>query len=296
MFPGNIVIQNIKKKSAKEAGVAGAYARGKIYLYPDQLARNPFEKSGRFTKQEIGNQILCVLIHEETHATAKNQDTSIPSKIIKTAYSYFTHSKLEIDRSGYNSAEAVAGKKIIDSFRSLNEGITEWIAERVYDEYLQRTGDRATFSGKDGGSRYIETYPGPRAFVQLFVGFISQSTGIPTDAIEESLIQGYMSGIDLRSTEIATVFDEVFYPQFMLEVQNTSGKLLDLPFSKMMKHIDHTLLSDDAKARIHIAMKGFMDGVNKTIEGHENEVRPEALHEAGKINEEIKRFEQDNME
>src|SRR3989338_4951247 len=82
VFPGNIVIQNIKKKSAKEAGVAGAYARGKIYLYPDQLARNPFEKSGRFTKQEIGNQILCVLIHEETHATAKNQDTSIPSKII----------------------------------------------------------------------------------------------------------------------------------------------------------------------------------------------------------------------
>ncbi len=143
-----------------------------------------------------------------------------------------------------------------ENFLYLNEAVTDTIAQEIYEEYLQRTGDREYFDSERAG--YHEAYLGSRVLTKASVEIIASATGIPSEKVWEGFIQGYMSGVDLNSRELRESIEEVLFPGFMSKIKNAKSEEA-LPLERLVEQARNLPLSEEVKGKINAAFKKYQD-------------------------------------
>ena len=150
-------------------------------------------------------------IHELLHIVADKNETN--EDLFSTGVSVNSESSFEENPLFFNKT---------------NEGLTEFISDAVYSEYMARKGEMITtekFTGEDkDGVRYNlaprnASYIGERLDIYILMNELQKITELPLERICQRLVKEYITNGDLLREEIVTEFRE--YP----EVINTLEKL-----------------------------------------------------------------------
>ena len=144
------------------------------------------ESSDDMTKASV----LYVYVHEQVHALSTDR-----------AFHKDYFDNLDKRYIGFERQEKKLGEsKISVSYRELNEGMTQVIAEQVADEYLRRTG---VMSGQDREDHHIDyvqnVYLDYKILVDNLIFKLSEEYSLPEDVIKNSLIQAYFAKKDINS-------------------------------------------------------------------------------------------------
>jgi len=224
----------------------------------DHIVINPeasIEEKG--DEATIRRKALSTLIHEETHASGSHVSPTDLVRGLKEIRSYFTKQPILLDANGYHRRMIEKGTSSLYS-SYFSEGVTDMIAERVYGEYVNRTGIRSELTSADGTSSFDECYVDSRAFATSFVEMIAHSVGVPSETVWEGVVQGYMQGLDLKNSGLENAFDEVFYPQFtqaMIAPSETNKMTLSLP--EVLAKVKATPLDESARMRVKDSFDKF---------------------------------------
>jgi|AntRauTorcE11897_2_1112592.scaffolds.fasta_scaffold13999_2 hypothetical protein len=154
-------------------------------------------------------QVLWTLIHEELHAVSATnsveygEDTSKKRTVWKSGVSSMTH----VNEQTEDGEPAYYSYKI---FTNINEGITESITERIYREYIVRTGDER-ISHNDAEQyadrRYvIETYGKYQEFLDSYILLLAAQSEVPIDTVRDSVIRTYLRNGQIVPEEL---FDNI---------------------------------------------------------------------------------------
>lgn len=136
--------------------------------------------------------VTKVAIHEEVHAVSKgglifNEDTSEVEDYVGFA----------IERRD-EITKAVVQK----SFTLFNEGMTELIADDIYEEYVRRSGNKALYvqdTGEGNTLIQVTTYEEGRIAVNAIITQIAAEIGVSKDIVREGFVSLYMSGAGIES-------------------------------------------------------------------------------------------------
>src|SRR3989344_225791 len=167
---------------------------------------------------------LHTLIHELTHA-ASDWKTGLEG-IVGSGYSWG------------------------GSFRSINEAVTESIAQEIAIEYIRRTafaggldawrhvsaesvqsyghltakGDPKTEMHKILLDKSFGVYSTERRILKKIIGTISESTGVPEETVWQGFVRGYFENDEkLADPELRTLLEEVFHPGFVRKLRAVEG-------------------------------------------------------------------------
>lgn len=223
-----------------------------------QLQAGFWQMQKKKTEPVLRNNVLGALIHEETHASAKNAWFSKLKSLFATGY-------------------YAAG--IRPNFLYFNEGVTDKIAEDVHREYLNRTGDKEYF-GQGNMTEYPagERYLGARGLVTASVEILAQATDIPSDKVWEALQQGYFTGIDLNETELKGALEEALFPGFVSKIKK-GVKEESLPLKEIEKQAQSLPLSQEAQEKIAEAFEKYRKRLEKIQKDNENKSRFQKIWE-----------------
>lgn len=240
----------IDKDTGSES--AGVYRPGKVYLNPIRIAKNGFT-----SREDFARKLLSVLVHEETHASGENKGCAgAVADGIKQLRSYFTSKFVETEHTGFSRKGYNKGNFHLKAY-CFNEAATDLIAEDVYKEYLRRTGEQKNFTRAGGNKEYFESYEGGRFFLNVFQEKISQVCNVPYEKVREAMTQGYMSGLDIGQTELASLFDDIFYPGCIAAVEKIWHGDAYLPLVDVLKTVDFDRLDAGGAERLKNSFKKF---------------------------------------
>ncbi len=208
--------------------------------------------------ENLRNEVLSNIMHEETHAAGKVEDCSSWEARKLKWESFFSGKVIEYGKYGYSQSWVRKGE-FYANFNYFNEGVTDKIAEEVYEEYLKRTGETGYFLGEKGNKRYSPGYLPSRALVTAFIEVVASSTHMPSDKIWEAIMQGYMIGLKLDESELKEAFDEIFYKGFVDSIGvNDPDKEEDLPLGALEVKLKQVELDDIARERIKKAFDDYL--------------------------------------
>ena len=216
------------------------------------------------SRAEFQNEILSTLIHEETHASSKNlkENPTGGKRLLAIVRSLFKKSD-PYRLSGYDRTQ-LEKSRTKRAFTDFNEGVTDKIAEEVYGEYLQRTGETAKVSDKDRRAEYhVAAYLGSRAVVTAFVEIIAASSELPKQAVWEAIKQGYFTGIDLRQTELQQALEEVFSEGFSDRLSQWGAGEEGKIHTEILEKAKHADISKEGKTRIKVAFELYQSDVER---------------------------------
>lgn len=212
----------------KEMAGYGELKSGKVTINPVSIAEKTPESLESFR-----TTLLRVVIHEETHASAKNTDCTGPIKrrVVK-AVSDFKDKEEVLQASGlgrtlykknifnldFHNPEMAPTERV--EFNGLNEGVTEKIARHAFDLYLDRTGDRKRYMNKEGKIDSPVVYDRQVAFVDVFIQALSYVCEVSQDAVWNSIMHAYMNGTPLHQPEFETFFNTTFGGAFFEKMRN----------------------------------------------------------------------------
>jgi len=140
--------------------------------------------------------------------------------------------------------------------KSINEGITEWLTGKVFDEYLKRVGDsqlrNSEHEKRINGLRGV--YWVERLNVELYILFLSELLEQPASVIESSIIRTYV-----RNGEIV--------PEEIIDTLNVATKKRDLVLTLLREKINEpdfaVLLLDLEKSLPPEKQDGFKNKVSE---------------------------------
>ncbi len=144
---------------------------------------------------------LKVLCHEQTHAVSTNPHEQIPLRTIMNSIQ-----GNPVTPGGVAYWQGILGFKLFCQF---NEAVTDTIAEEVYAEYLNRSGDTTFFQNKDGSNTFDTSYNSERRVLQAFVRAISRATEVPEETVWNGVKHAYYTNLDLDSNELVQLYTEV---------------------------------------------------------------------------------------
>jgi len=212
----------------------------------------------RPTRASFRNNILCMVIHEETHASSRSVDKKLSTskKISESVRSLFGVRDLDYV-SAYGRRQYENGK-FKSVFLDLNDGITEMIAKEVYGEYLRTTGDSATFSDSKTRAEYQnEIYLGSRAMTQAFLEIIAKCTGVPSETVWGAIKQGYVTGLDFSETELSHSFEEIFSEGFIKRLSEWGSGEEGKIHKEILEKAESLELSEDVMNEIKNAFERY---------------------------------------
>ncbi|MCA9367390.1 hypothetical protein KC887_03975 [Candidatus Kaiserbacteria bacterium] len=175
-------------------GGLGGYGDGKIILNAHYLKDNPTE-------------VLHTLIHEQLHATSDQGFERDPA-------TYAPLSRVGLHRQSSWGDETGEELFLSNQYKVANEGMTEFLTERITREYLARTGDTAIY-GEDEIENNFERalfehgYGQFRARLELYFIFISALADVPRSVIEDTITRAYFRGGSVLPQEAIDEIEEL---------------------------------------------------------------------------------------
>lgn len=204
------------------------------------------------------NHIFSAAIHEETHASSKNsEDIPKGAKYLWMRMKSLFKRSSPYEVSGYDRRQFYKGSQE-RSFMDFNEGVTDKIAEEVYAEYLKRRGEKNIVSDQNHPAQYnVEAYLGSRAMVTGFIEIVAKSTGVPSETVWEAVKQGYMTGLDLRETELQEAFEEIFSEEFMDRMAKWGSGEYAGVHAEMLETVKSLELTEEAQEKVRLAFEKY---------------------------------------
>lgn len=245
-------------------GSAGGHnlTTGQITMDPVVMYNALVQGSERTKPQaapNIENAVFTTLVHEETHASGKNEEKmSERQRFLASLKSFALRKSVSLGRSGYQYSEAKGGKVSLHRFILFNEAVTDLIGKEVYEEYRRRTG--ASF-GRD--AEYGEVYTIEISLLESFLVHVANDSGISRDEIWKSIKQGYFQGLNLSEIDIGKTYDDMALSEAVNAIRDTwSQEKISSIISKLeIRHV-----SEESKTRI-------LRGVNQLKEWHTKKVK-----------------------
>lgn len=190
---------------------------------------------------------LWCIIHEECHAVSQLAPTFLfaeESEIAQKDSQSVLKTGVMTSTLDLNTWEKIKLHELI------NEGITELITERIFQQYTSQTGQvagmvNAPLSETGGGLSTLEHYGRHRGFrsesyarawlnVAIYVGIISAITGVPTDTVDKSIIRTYFRNGEIVpscDTDAVKIFEDIHpeLPEALLDILNNTRSLQRTP-------------------------------------------------------------------
>lgn len=245
---------SLDRVSLRDLGIAaGGQQEGKVYLNPVVISEGQiddnFEKIPP-QKLNLEGEIVSTLIHEETHGAAMNTGSPVspPTEIGALIRTYFFSKPARLDVSGYGSGGRFEkGRSQGMRYFFFNEAVTDKIAEDVWSEYRVRTGQH---NGKE--EKFRSNYFYVVSLLEAVLSHISVKTEVPYDEVWKSVKQGYFTGLDLDSTELAEAFDELAMAGLMQDVATLkTGPVIPA----LIENLDIEHATPEVQARIERGIK-----------------------------------------
>ncbi len=215
-------------------------------------------------RHDVPNAILSVLIHEQTHAAGRNQEKASELKEIGYwAFSALTGRSITTGASGYSYSETSRGGIEHNQFHDFNEAVTDLVAQEVYEKYHERTGIQESPEG------YMESYLLQKVFLESFMSHVSTTVGIPREVVWQGIKQGYFAGLELGSTNLAALFNELALYEVMEKIRHV--KVQELP--KLTGQLGISELTPEIERRIEVAfaeLENLLTEKLTELEGEDN--------------------------
>lgn len=154
---------------------------------------------------------LWTLIHEELHAISitqiktKHNPGELPLRIDVQKLGVLVKTVERVD-----ALPALNRTKF--QYGNFNEGITELLSEKIFNDYLIQSGDTERFgyteAEKERAASYsTRTYSRYRQAVDVYTAVLSITCEIPQDKAEEGVIRAYLRNGDILPQEFVEALD-----------------------------------------------------------------------------------------
>jgi hypothetical protein len=180
------------------------------YFLPENTIGMNLEKISGSDDRNFENIFFTILCHEETHSVSTNPHQQ--SGLLRLFNSLANR---PTDQTGFQY-----GTLRENAFSMFNEGVTDTVAEEVYDEYIKRSGDRTLFINTDSTSEFRRNYPNERNILKAFMSAISRMTDVPEEVVWSGIKQSYFSNADLAGSELAKLYEEVLRANIATIIKN----------------------------------------------------------------------------
>ena len=181
-FSGQVSFVSSKDASVDGNGAAH-FLHKEIEIVPERLVQENFN-----------HDLLRVYAHEVAHLLATKGVSDSDSSHYEewgTRKGYYDNKaflfELEKDLSENDKVNIPI---FVDIVETLDEALTEYIADGVANEYIRRTGDRATF-GDTGAGAAVEAYVHERKVLDSFVDGLSEVSGFDKEVVTQALVRTY---------------------------------------------------------------------------------------------------------
>lgn len=238
----------------------GIHDKDDIKINTDILSEQPYKHSIEAYRAIL----LQVIIHEETHASAKNEDCngSVKGKLTKII-SDIKDKEVVLETAGFQ--KTIYKKNIHNlpsfdpktspservEFHSLNEGMTEKIARQIFDVYLERTGDKKRYTDPDGAIVSLSLYQNEVTFVDAFTEALSYVCELPKDTVWGGLMSAYMNGISLAKPEFEEFFTTTFGEIFTKDLRDKIALSPEL----LRTHLSQIQISREQKKALTVTLE-----------------------------------------
>lgn len=218
------------------------------------------------------NQVLWTLIHEECHAISQDEvRTHILSNESdgRTGVKKLLQSGVSLSVSTYDDNESKNAKRDVYN-NGINEGITELLTERIFREYIKRTGsehyeqnstkaESITDTEKIIAETKFDAYERNWQNAKLYIGIISAITDVPEDIVENAVIRTYIRNGDIilnHDSEIEQMLHEI-YPNLSTILYNmlNSRKGDGIPLESYVNVLSQKDIPNDVKQKIITALQ-----------------------------------------
>ncbi len=187
---------------------------GKAVTAQAKKGRIHFSARSFFENNELNRALLLhVTIHELCHLASLT--VSFDSKTERTQLSGVSSVTYNVQALREDTVEG-KDKELEVLFSGLNEGITEFVSDAVYSEYLARTGKvLETVYQKGFVTNEVHglietpvTYYDERIAAYELIEKISQESELPMETVTEGFVQAYLRNERLDSEDLLSFFDE----------------------------------------------------------------------------------------
>lgn len=199
------IVDNQHKDSNEPKLFRGSHSvRKGIELYTNKLSDD----------QE---RTLWTLIHEECHAISTNL---AQFKTLRITGEWLEEiGRVPVFESGVSKSYSQNGV-VKDIFDDINEGITEFITERVFREYKKRTGTdtysedatnperNSSEANRTVATKKFDAYKKYWQTAKIYIDLVSAISDVPEDVVENAIIRTYIRNGEILSREIEWDFED----------------------------------------------------------------------------------------
>lgn len=203
-------------------------------------------------------QILWTLIHEQLHAVSS--DVSRREQVVSEDHEIKT-TDYQISGVRYRSEVCKLSTPVgptlkyeVNLFKEPNEGLTELLTEKIFCEYVRRTGITTDLSADEVALQVIDRYNSKeyssyRKAVDFIIGLLTVLTKVPEDTARNALIRTYFRNGALIPDELYNELEDIdpSLTESLLDVFSDPKTLLH-PF--ILKLLDLDSLPNETKLEI----------------------------------------------
>jgi len=228
--------------------------------------------------EEFYSSMLSALCHEEVHAVSHHSCTEWVSK------NHLLDSSNE--RSGLGSRNVEKHKLFKTQntsstfFTLIDEGVTDMIAEDMYNKYLQQ---QSSIEHKS----YAAGYPNARSVLNTFLDKISSECELKHDIIWTAIVKSKILGAQLENSRVHQLFGNALPEKFWQKLSKVTPTQKIKPYL-LKREIKNSIWSEKDKKRLRRWIKGFVKSDNSDILNTEESSKSEIDAKLGAVREQIK--------
>ncbi len=235
--PEDIINAAIAPVSAEDTHTpAGIY-----YVTSNKVAINKQAIYKAAQKFEVDPKLMTIetICHELAHAISRQEvhffqdfdSQTMMFKDVAMTRGAYRSSKFETTK---NSRGKVVNSKEASFYEMLDEGITETLANEIFQEYVKRTGLAGQQEMEDYSAKYSENetrqYPILVKCVKLLCKKISQKAQVDEVVVWKSFVRGVFRFDTLADQEVKQWFEEFFSPALLDQISRAKkpSELLEI--------------------------------------------------------------------
>jgi len=199
---------NFVSKDRIRASVDAPLMAGQYNGFDNLIGISYPEATRGHQEEDAFMAVLSTLVHEETHAVARNLVKTKTNEKMTTG-----RPEISIHIDGVKSGYAIMNEGQARVLEGFNEGMVEKLSREVRDRYLAARPNLAPT--QENKERARGAYQSEVMLVEALIKRIAKEVELPEDMIWGGFVRGLFQGDEINKGELATAFAEMLGEEFI---------------------------------------------------------------------------------